>query len=130
MVTLWKVSHRRCQKTFLHVQTVMFTDAKSIFDTITKSRKPRQMRLMNDIADVRRAYRPNEVENIAWIRSKHNIANNLTRRIGNPLLLGTLSTSNLPFDIEEWNLKYLPTINSLPKEFDKKFSSRLLKEKE
>lgn len=48
-----------------------------------------------------------------------------------PLLLDALSTSNLQFNIEEWILKDLPTMNSMPKEFEKKkFSSRLQKEKE
>lgn len=46
------------------IYVFMFTDAKSIWDTITKSRSLREIRLMNYIADVRRAYPQNEINKL------------------------------------------------------------------
>ena len=65
----------------------IFTDGKCIFDTITASKHRRELRLMNDISKIRRAYRRNEISNVAWVRSKQNRADNLTRLDGNSILI-------------------------------------------
>lgn len=87
------------------VPLYVLTDAKSIFDTITKSKRLREIRLMQEIADIRRAYRQNEITNIAWIRSEQNIADNLTRLRGNAILARTMETAFLRFTIQEWVYK-------------------------
>lgn len=83
----------------------IFTDAKSIFDTITASKRLRELRLMTDIADIRRAYKHNEITNVAWVRSQQNIADNFTRRNGNNILIQTMRTGKLDFTIEQWIYK-------------------------
>ena len=58
----------QCMK--LEIKLYVFTDCESIFDTITASKRFRELRLMNEIADIRRAYRQGEITNVAWIRSE------------------------------------------------------------
>lgn len=89
----------------LNLPLYIFTDCKSIFDTITASKRLRELRLMNEIADIRRAYRQNEITNIAWIRSENNIADNLTRHVGNDLLKRAMATGELKFVVEQWVYK-------------------------
>lgn len=45
-----------------------FTDDKSIFDTITASKHPRELQLMNDMCDICLAYKQNEISSLARIR--------------------------------------------------------------
>lgn len=89
----------------IKIPLYVFTDAKSIFDTITASKRLRELRLMNDISEIRRAYRANEIDNVAWIRSEQNIADDLTRLIGNGILFNTLRSGTLNFIIEQWVCK-------------------------
>lgn len=79
----------------------IFNDAKSIFDTITASERLRELRSMADTADIRRAYKHNEITNVAWVRSQQNIADNFTPRNGNNTLLQTMRTGKLDFTIEQ-----------------------------
>lgn len=60
---------------------------------------------MNEIADIRRAYRENEINNVAWIRSQQNVADNLTRYNGNLILRNAMDTGRLDFKIEQWAYK-------------------------
>ena len=62
----------------LHLPLYIFTDSKSIFDKITASKRLREIRLMNEISEIRRAYKSDEITNIAWIRSQHNAADCFT----------------------------------------------------
>ena len=80
----------------------VFTDCKSIFDTITASKRLCELRLMNEIGDIRRAYRVNEITNTGWIRSEQNAADNLTRHHGNAILNDAMTTGYLKFTIEQW----------------------------
>ena len=80
----------------------VFTDCKSIFDTITASKRLRELRLRNEIADIRRAYRVNEIKNTGWIRSEQNAAGNLTRHHGNAILNYAMTIGYLKFTIEQW----------------------------
>lgn len=80
----------------------LFTDSKSIFDTVTASKRLRELRLMNEISDVRRAYKDGEITNVAWVRSAQNIADNFTCMKGNDILHNTMSTGKLNFVIEQW----------------------------
>lgn len=89
----------------IDIPLYIFTDSKSIFDTITASKRLRELRLMNDIADIRRAYRVNEITNIAWVRSAQNIADNFTRHVGNDILVNAMQTGRLKFVIEQWVFK-------------------------
>lgn len=83
----------------------VFTDAKSIFDTITASKGLWELRLMNNISEIRRAYKENKIDDVAWIRSEPNIADDLTRLVGNSILLNTLRSGVLKFVIKQWVCK-------------------------
>lgn len=65
---------------------LLFSESKSIFDTMTASKLLRELCLMNDIADIHLAYRASEISNIGWIRSKQNITDNFTRHVGHEIL--------------------------------------------
>lgn len=77
----------------------IMTDSKSISDTISKSKRLRELRLMNYFTDMRCAYSEDKITNIGWIRSYSNIADNLTRENGNHLLDNVFVTSYLQFTI-------------------------------
>lgn len=89
----------------IKIPLYVFTDSKSIFDTITASKRLRELRLMNDISEIRREYKVNEIDNVAWIRSAQNIADDLTRLVGNDILLNTLRSGTIHFYIEQWICK-------------------------
>ena len=80
----------------------IFTDCKSLFDTITKYRRTKELQLMYEISDIRRAYESTEITNFAWIRTDHNIADSLTRHSKNYVLQQVLSTGYIQHPIEEW----------------------------
>lgn len=86
----------------LDLPLYIFTDAKSIFETLAASKRQREQSLMNYISGVGRAYKDNEITNVAWIRSKRNIADNFTRRNGNSIQIETMRTDKLHFTIEQW----------------------------
>jgi len=100
------------KKMSLDLPLYIFTDCKSIFDTITASKRLRELRLMNEIADIRRAYRQNEITNIAWIRSERNIADNFTRHVGKDLLKHAMTTGELKFVVEQWVYKNPTTVTA------------------
>lgn len=72
-----------------------------MFDTVTTFKRLRELRLMNEIVDIRRPCCTNEIGNIAWICSNQNVADNLTRIIGNDILWNAMETKKkLPFTME------------------------------
>lgn len=73
----------------------IFTDSTSILDSIPKSKRLREVRLVKDIANIRRAYHEDEISSIEWIRSDSNIADNLTHKNGNHFLDSAFDTSFL-----------------------------------
>lgn len=89
----------------INVSFYIFTDSKSIFDTVNRFRRLRELQLMNDIADIRRAYRANETPNIYWVRYKRNSADNFTRHGGNDILDNAMRTGHQDFVIEQWVIK-------------------------
>jgi len=101
------------KKMHIDLPLYVFTDCKSIFDTITDSKRLRELRLMNEISDIRRAYRDNEITNVGWIRSEQNIAENLTRLVDNKILRTALETGRLQFTIEQWVYKDDDSVSTL-----------------
>lgn len=89
----------------IYVPLYIFTNVKSIFDKITASKRLRELQLINDIADIRRAYKRNEITNVAWVRSEQNVANNFTRRNGNSILNYLKRIGKLSFITERWVYK-------------------------
>lgn len=89
------------RKMEIDVPLYLFTDSKSIFDTITASKRLRELRLTNAVVDIRRAYKDDEISSVAWIRSEHNIADNFTRLNGNDVLNEVLRSGKLNCTIEQ-----------------------------
>ena len=80
----------------------VLTDSKSIFDTITTSKRLSELRLMNDIAEIRRAYRAREIHNVGWLRSEYNYADPFTRFGKRSMILDAMKTGILNLKIEKW----------------------------
>lgn len=89
----------------INLPLYLFTNSKIIFDTITASKRLQELRLMNDISEIRRAYKSNEITNVAWIKSAQNIADNLTRFHGNDILVNTMESGKINLVIEQWIYK-------------------------
>lgn len=77
----------------------IFTNAKSIFDTITASKRLRELRMMNKITDGRRAYKQDNIRNVFWVRSQQNIADSFTQHNGILILNELMHTGKLNFVI-------------------------------
>lgn len=86
----------------IKVSLCTFKDSQSILDTVTASKRLCKLRLTNEMADIRRAYCSNEIDNIAWIRSSQNIADSFTSTNGNGILQNSMETGRLQFKIEQW----------------------------
>lgn len=87
------------------IDLYMFTDNKSLFSTITKAKRTRELRLMTDIAELRRAYKSDEIKNVAWLRSDQNPADGLTRKKASQILTQAFTTGYMRHKIEEWIYK-------------------------
>ncbi len=61
------------------VKTLMFTDSKCLFDTITKLTSISEKRLLIDVAAIREMYTSGDLSNVAHISSRHNLANVFTK---------------------------------------------------
>lgn len=85
----------------------ILTESKIIFDTVKASKKLKELHLMNDMSEIGRAYRNNEITNVAWIKISQNIAKNLTRLNGNQILPHAMRTGKLDFKIEKLKNGYL-----------------------
>lgn len=81
----------------IEIPLYIFTSSESIFDTITASKRLRELRLVIDIVDIRRAYRANEITNIGWVCSNHNVADNFNRHVENDILVNAMRASRLRY---------------------------------
>ena len=79
----------------------MYTDSKSLFDTITRRSQTQEKRLLIDLATVRDAYRSKEISNVAWIRSEYNLADPMTKHCSNHFL-EVIDTGVLDHPVEQW----------------------------
>ena len=61
------------------IRTILFTDSKSLFDTISKLSAPTEKRILIDIAATRESYNKKEISNVAHTLSKYNIADCFTK---------------------------------------------------
>lgn len=91
----------------VHIKILLyiFTDSKSILDTVTAFKHLQKMRLTDEMVNARRAYRTNEISNIAWICSSQNIADNFTRAQGKGICRNAMKTSQLRFVNKQWVYK-------------------------
>lgn len=73
----------------------------TIFDTATISKLLRETRLANKLAEIYRAYRPNGIENISWLRLNQNVVSDHTRANRSDILRSAMLTGKLLFKIEQ-----------------------------
>ena len=75
------------------IRNVVYTDSKSLFDTITKFSLIYEKRMLIDIADIRQSYTKRKLSNVAHILSQYNIADSFTKEKTDMTLLNTLMKS-------------------------------------
>jgi len=63
------------------VDLKVFTDSKTLFDSIVSLSSMTEKRLLIDIYGIRQAYRNGEIEQLGWIRSKQNPSDALTKDV-------------------------------------------------
>ena len=80
----------------------MYTDSKSLFDTITRRSQNSEKRLLIDLATVRDSYRRKEITDVTWVRSQFNLADSMTKEIKNNILSRVLETGVLNHPVEQW----------------------------
>lgn len=84
----------------MNAKLFTFNDCKNIFDIITASKRPHELRLMKEIAKIERAYHVEENGNVAWICSMQGITGNPTRHNGNEILIKTMEIGRIDFVTE------------------------------
>ena len=85
------------------VKTVLLTDSKCLFDTITKMTTVAEKRLLIDIACIRESYSNGDLSNVAHLSSAHNLANSLTKAKPDPTQIIDLMTNGyLNHAISQW----------------------------
>jgi hypothetical protein len=77
------------------------TDSLAVFDAITKNTTAKDHRLLIDIAQLRQLWHRREVAQLAFIRSKWNIADTLTKR-DSPNLSRILKSGRDQAPLEQW----------------------------
>ncbi len=80
----------------------MFTDSKSIFDTITKLTTVSEKRMLIDIAPIREIYTNGDLSNVAPTASNNNIATVFTKsKADGSMLLNCMMTGKLSHPISQ-----------------------------
>ena len=72
------------------VKTLLLTDSKCLFDTITKLSTVSEKRLLIDIAAIRKNYTSGDLLNVAHVSSSYNLADSFTKAGANSTMLATL----------------------------------------
>ena len=81
----------------------MFTDSKSLFDTISKLDIVSQKRLVIGIAAIRESYINGDLSNVAHVSSRHNIAIAFTKSKANQTVLRVaMTTGKHSHPISQW----------------------------
>ncbi len=70
--------------------TVIFTDSKCLFDTITKLSTVSEKRVLIDISAIREAYSNGDLTNVAHVASKYNLADTFTKSNADTTMLRQL----------------------------------------
>lgn len=87
------------------IQTILFTDSKCLFNTITKLPTVSEKRLLIEIAAIRETYTTGDLSNFAHVSSRHNLANVFTKaKADNTMLLNLMSSGNILHPVSQWIL--------------------------
>ena len=84
------------------LKIALFTDSKSLFDTITSLSTVTEKRLLIDISAQRDSYNTGELYNIGLVLSESNLADPLTKRTKSPLLQKLMTTGKLDHPVNQW----------------------------
>ncbi len=85
------------------MSSVVFTDSKCLFDTITKLSTVSEKRLLIDIAAIREAYTNGDLTNVAHVSSKFNLANVFTKANADTTMLRELmKNGKIVHPIDKW----------------------------
>ena len=79
---------------------VVFTDCKSLFDTVTTTKEPKEKRLKPDIATIREMLETGILKDFVWIPTEWQLADILTKQRPNSLLLQVLSKGRVHIPTE------------------------------
>lgn len=81
----------------------MYTESKSLFDTITKLSAISEKRMLIDVAAIRRSYTNDELTNVADVLSRYNVADSFTKSNADETLFDELMrTGYLKHPINQW----------------------------
>ena len=95
---------RHCVSKLLQreVSLRVFTDSKTLFDSIVTLCSMTEKRLLIDIAGLREAYRNRELSNLGWVRSGNNVADALTKDKKDSALHRILTSKTLDIPVAQW----------------------------
>lgn len=80
----------------------IFTDSKSIFDTITKLKSITEKRLLIYLSALREAYTSGEIRNMGHILTSYNVADPLTKKMNSTIMTQLLETGKLSHPVNQW----------------------------
>lgn len=86
------------RKVFVNV----YTDSRTLFDSIINLCSMTEKRLLIDIACLREAYRNGDISQLCWIRSQYNLADAMTKDKKDSALLDALKTHRVNTPVEQW----------------------------
>jgi hypothetical protein len=85
-----------------HVPLLLLTDSAGLFNSITRGKRTTEGRLMLDLYAAREAYKNRELDNIALIRSEHNVADAMKKVSGNEALLKVLKSHKVNHPVVQY----------------------------
>lgn len=83
----------------------LFTDNKSLFDTISRGSRTSEKRLMLDVFAAREGYKTGLISDIGFVRSQFNLADGLTKAMSQAAIRSILSTNRHTPSCEQWILR-------------------------
>ena len=89
------------------VKIRVFTDSRTLFDSIVSLYTTAEKRLMIDIFCLRQAYRNGDLVNLGWIITQHNIADTLTKDLKSSALDDVLKIHFIKTPVQQWVEKVL-----------------------
>ena len=83
----------------------IFTDSKSLFDTISKLTSLSEKRLLIDVSAIRESYYAGDLDDVAHLSSEYNLADCLTKEKDSTLLKTLMTTGTLRHLVNQWIVK-------------------------
>ena len=94
----------------------LMTDSKSLFDIISKGSRTSEKRVMLDIHATRQAYQRQEISNIGFVRSEHNLADGLTKEKKQGALLQMMLDESHVTVCEQWIIREQQILSGVDEE--------------